>query len=51
MIEFCVNSQHLEDESEAAQHSVGLSWQLDGQSVDSRADQQTIDEIWFAVTP
>lgn len=47
--DFCVNSQHLEDEGEAAQHSVGLRWQLDGQGVDGRADQQTVDEVWFAV--
>lgn len=47
----CVNSQHLEDEREAAQHSVGLRWQLNGQSVHGRADQQTVYEVWFAVTP
>lgn len=46
-----MNSQHLEDESEAAQHSVGLRWQLDGQSVDGRADQQTVDEVGLAVAP
>lgn len=51
MTDFCVNSQHLEDESEAAQHSVGLRWQLNGQSVDGRADQQTVDEVRFAVAP
>lgn len=43
------NLQHLEDESEAAQHSVGLCRQLDGQSVEGRADEQTVDEVGLAV--
>lgn len=30
LISLCVNSQHLEDEGEAAQHAVGLRRQLDG---------------------
>jgi len=46
-----VNSQHLEDESEAAQHPVSLRWQLDGQRVDGRADQQAVDEVGLAVAP
>lgn len=46
-----VNSQHLEDESEAAQNPVCLRRQLDGQSVDRWADQQTVDEVGLAVTP
>lgn len=45
-----LNSQHLEDESEAAQHAVGLSRQLDGQGVDGRADQQTVDQVGFAIS-
>lgn len=45
------NSQHLEDEGEAAQHSVGLRRQLDGQHVDGRADQETVDEVGLAVAP
>lgn len=46
-----LHSQHLEDESKAAKHPVSLRWQLDGQGVDGRADQQTVDEVGFAVTP
>lgn len=49
MTALCVNSQHLEDESKAAQHSVGLRRQLDGESVEGRADEQTVDEVGFAV--
>lgn len=51
MLTLCLNSQHLEDESKAAQHTVSLRWELDGQSVDSRADQQTVDEVGFTVAP
>lgn len=44
-----MNSQHLEDEGEAAQHAVGLGRQLDGQRVDGGADQQAVDEVGLAV--
>lgn len=44
-----MNSQHLEDEREAAQHAVGLRRQLDGQRAERRADQQAVDQVGFAV--
>lgn len=46
-----MNLQHLEDEGEAAEHSVRLRRQLDGEGVNSRADQQTVDEVRLAVAP
>lgn len=46
-----MNLQHLEDEREAAEHPVRLRRQLDGQGVNSRADQQTVDEVGLAVAP
>lgn len=50
-LQLWIYSQHLEDEGEAAQHSVGLRRQLDGQRVDSRTDEQTVDEVRLAVAP